>query len=430
MLMAVGAILDHSRDRIHLAPSKRKRSFDLEDFQETAVSQARRKQDGIQAPTPSPPSTVMPSISMYDIGNLDDSSPGPTPSKHSPSPPPPDFFRSYTTEPALSLSPLQNDDRLQETINTTARLSAASTMTIGESILADDSFDDSEDQESGEEEGQTRPPPATGPKKSAPKKPRARSRELAESSDKGAVEVEGVQPKKKSASKKPRAESRDLLELHEIEEVQPKKRLRQRTMAQEQPYQFDKVRHNMSKKSGYGGIDGSDVEQQLISTQRKAGKAQVKPKTSPKGRAKAKRARASIDRFSSVDTGRSTPTSTAGTPDVKADIELRTEQVLQNTTLNIWMKGDDDGANAIQLAQCPTVTALFDHIDDTWGKACGKQATRVKCTMPWKDKKANLVMYRGWDTSFEKLLQEIRKAPVWRKKGVKDLDIELVVTLE
>lgn len=414
--MSGGTILD----RLHFTPSKRRGSSDLEDFECTAEAQISQSRYNTRPPTPSPPSNVMPS--MADVENLNT---------------PMEFFSNHDDELLPDLPEAGTDDRLEEVVNDVSagrnRESAASTMTVGHSPVNNSPVNDesSDDDDTDEEPENNRPPPSTQVKPAPTKKARARSMEFIVGSDDEDVESTRLPPPthpKKSTPKEARSRSKEPIEKSREEEevIVPKKRLRERTVAQEHPYGFDKARHHMSTKKGRG-VDDSEVELEFKSTQRKATKPKKRARTSPKAQAQSKKGRTGW--FASVDTGRSTPSSAASTPDLDGDIELREERVLQNTTLNIWMQGDDDGANAIQLAQCPTLTTLFDHIDDTWGKVCGKKATKVKCMLLWMDEKTSLVMYRDWDTSFQKMLRNIHKAPLWREKGEAELDVELVVTM-
>ena len=414
--MSGGTILD----RLHFTPSKRRGSFDLEDFESTAEAQLSQSRYDTRPPTPSPPSKVMPS--MVDVENLNI---------------PMGFFGSYDDEPLQDLLQADTDDRLEEVVNEVSagrnRRSAASTMTVGRSPTNNSRIngESSDDDDTDQEPENKRRPRSTQVKPTPAKKARARSMELIV--DSGDEDVEPTRPAfsiqpKKSTPKRARSRSKELIERSREEEevIVPKKRLRERTVAQEHPYGFDRARHHMSTKKGRE-VENSEVELEFRLTQRKATKTKKNARTSSKAQAQSKNVR--TGRFVSVDTGRSSPSSAAGTPDLSGGIELQEERVLQNTTLNIWMQGDDDGANAIQLAQCPTLTSLFDHIDDTWGKVCGKTATKVKCMLPWMTEKTSLVMYRGWDTSFQKMVRNIHKAPLWRGKGEGELDVELVVTM-
>ena len=438
--MARATILDQTLDQFHSAHPKRRRSRDLEEFHSTARTHSLTRYN-TKPPTPSPPSNVMPLDSMYDVrdhdADLDDPSSSPTPARHAP---PADFFGRHRDSLVPPLPEAETDDRLEEVVHQVStglnRESAASTMTVGHSPIDNNPIEgeDSDDEETDEDPQNIQPPPSTQAKSAQAQKPGSRSMEFIDDSE-DEEEQKATHPPpstqaKKSTPKKSRPRNRELVEKPRDKEemIIPKKKLRERTVAQEHPYGFDKARHNMSTKKGRE-VDDSEVEFELKLTQRKAAKPKKRARTSPKAQAQSKKGRNPTGRFASVETGRSTPSSVAGTLDFNRDIELREERILQSTTLNIWMQGDDDGANAIQLAQCPTLTALFDHIDDTWGKVSGKKATKVKCMLPWMDEKTSLVMYRDWDTSFQKMLRNIHKAPLWWKTGEAELDVELVVTM-
>ena len=408
-------------DLMHLPPiTKRKRSYEFEEFHQTAASNASQAHTQTEPPTPSPPSNAMPP-GMYDVDEFDDG----------PNSDPPSFFSRNGAEPP-NFPEAETDDRLKEMLSTRYtntgknRESAASTMTIANSSVENEDSDEQDSEGSLDEEEEPQPLPANKAKPASPKKrPQAESMETSEEE-----ETQPPPPAKAKPAphkKRARSESKELVQDSEDEEeVPPKKDLRRRTLAQQQPYKAEKVRYDMSKKNGGLKVDDSDVEYELLSTQRKVARSSNKIKTKATAKpAKAKKGRASNGRFSSVDTmgSPSITTSSAATPDIKEPVE-------DKTTLNIWHKGDVGGPNAINLAEVPTITALFDHIDGTWGRVKGGKTTRIECMLPWKEDDKNLlVIYPGWDTSFRRLLELIHNAPVWRKKGKNELEVKLVATL-
>jgi hypothetical protein len=299
----------------------------------------------------------------------------------------------FSADNGNSATPLRAgvDDRLQEQINATARMSAASTSTItfGTGTPANGkAFDASDDEEE-----------VTRPIYSAPyNNPSKKTRARFDSEVIDDTEEEGAPP--------------------------PKKQLRKRTVTQEHPYQADKVRHAKSKANGGRQVDSSEVEEEILSTQRK-GANRTKSKAKAPAKANNRKLRDSTGRLSSVNTSQS-PSPIASSPAPTLD----NDRVSNNTVLMTWLAGNDVDAVPIPLAQCPDLESLFDRISSTWGQKEGRKVVEIRYILPWKAE-VKMLMCEGWDMSFEYMIKEIHRAPAWRKKGdTNTLEVKLEVTLE
>jgi hypothetical protein len=170
-------------------------------------------------------------------------------------------------------------------------------------------------------------------------------------------------------------------EEDEQEQGQPKRQLRARTFTQAQPYTADKVRYSKSKTNGGRVLDESEVEKELISTQKKVNQATKAKKE--KGGVESSMPAAREKRLSSTDTIQSTSantdnssTSTTSLPD---DI-----RVMRDTVLNVRIKGEDNRV-PVSLQQCPDLQSLFQHVNSTLGKHYNQTARQIVCMLPWKE---------------------------------------------
>ena len=482
-----------SLDSIHFSQPKRRKSEALEDFRRTAFKQATRIESNA-APTPSPPSSVMPKganesdlleseivKALLEERNM-----------------PADFFSAST-----SLSPIDDDDRAQEILNEVhnehsnrPRSSYGSTVSLSQN--SPDKYLDDPLEEHGEEFDEVEETNHSLPLRllnTADKRNGVRSMKSIEDYDNSASDIEEAQtvPSKPIRSmqvmkrqpkstkyvvdsdeeneeknprpitrqvppakeKRRRAQDMDLTDDGEEEhgppkkqvkhapkknkkmksmtpvvdseegESPPKRQMRQRTVAQQFPFQTDKVRHKMSRQTGEAA-DDSDVEYEVRATQRRTQAKGKTNKTRPSPISPAKKARNAAGQFSADKTASPSPaatSTTSGTP------EISKEHIYRNTTLMIWYDGDDDGPNAWTLAECPSLTALFEYVDRTWGKIYNKVTTKLVGELPWKTSNKRVVMYTGWDSSYAHLIREIEKAPVWQEQGETAMEVKLVATL-
>ena len=460
-----------------------------EEFRRTAIKQANQSESNA-APTPSPPSSVMPK-GANDFEIIEDL----LREREMPS----DFFSAST-----SLSPIDDGDRAQALLNEVhhehsnrpVRSSYGSTVSLGQSSpdqylddpldengedfdeveetnhalplrllkTADErhevrsmkSIEDDDDGDNDSEAAQTAPTkpiksmqvmkrqakstkyvvdsdeeneeknPRPVTKQVRPAKEKRRRAQDMDLTDDGEEEHGPPQKRLKSAPKKNK-KMKSMTPVVDSEEGEspPKRQMRQRTVTQQFPFQTDKVRHNMSRKTGEAA-DDSDVEYEVRATQRRTQAKGKTNKTRPSPISPAKKARNAAGRFSVDKTASPSP---AATSTVSGTPEIRKEHIYRNTTLMIWYDEDEDGPNAWTLAECPSLTALFEYVDSTWGKIYNKVTTKIVGELPWKASNKRVVMYTGWDSSYAHLIREIEKAPVWQEPGETAMEVKLVATL-
>ncbi|KEF58150.1 uncharacterized protein A1O9_06074 [Exophiala aquamarina CBS 119918] len=185
--------------------------------------------------------------------------------------------------------------------------------------------------------------------------------------------------------------------------------LRRRTIQQEHPYKYDKIRYDLAKSSGSAApVDKVEdaVQENVESTQKQNARTKERRSIgSGKGRkANTVTPRSEKQRRRSVSL--LSITSSAASPN------------FERTTLQIWLDGFSRGAAPVPLSKVVGADHLVELIIQNWGwKFEGQSFSYAIASFPWLSHDSNIVIRSGMTDSFQKMLDEVKAAPVWAQGG-------------
>lgn len=186
--------------------------------------------------------------------------------------------------------------------------------------------------------------------------------------------------------------------------------LRRRTIQQTHPYKFDKIQHDLTKSTGTIALanEVEDVIQEEIQSTQKQN-ARKKAKLSI-GSSKSPNAKATTSKSQKSKRRRSGSLSSIAASDASPNLE--------RTTLQIWLDGFKDAAAPIPLSRVNDVDQLIKVILQNWEwKFEGQKFSYAVASFPWLSDGSNILIRSGMKDSFQKLMQEVKAAPVWAGGG-------------
>jgi hypothetical protein len=208
------------------------------------------------------------------------------------------------------------------------------------------------------------------------------------------------------------AKQENIEEDREEEEKTPasSRSLRRRTIQQTHPYKFDRIQHDLMKSSGTVALadEVEDVIQEEIqSTQKPNPRKKARLST---GSSKSHNAKATTSKSQKPKRRRSgsllSIASSAPSPE------------FERTTLQIWLDGFKDAAAPISLSKVDDVDQLIEFINEIWGwKFEGQRFSYAIASFPWLSDGSNILIRSGMKDSFQKLMQQVKAAPVWAEGG-------------
>ena len=218
-------------------------------------------------------------------------------------------------------------------------------------------------------------------------------------------------------------------------EPKAKKRLRERTDKQLQPYNTDKLKYKAQVKLSNANSFEIEEEMQRNTQQAKKGARKTRglSKKTVKSAPRSKRARGrkmSEDRIS-TNSDRSDseiPDSLDGSTLDFAASTLTSEEKFERTTLFTALDEDPETKAPVKLSKCNTLEKLLASVEAKWATHSGKDLDSIRCSLPWKSQNKVILLRDGLEDSFEQLLEEVVDAPAWKRKESK-LEIELLVKL-
>lgn len=185
--------------------------------------------------------------------------------------------------------------------------------------------------------------------------------------------------------------------------------LRRRTIQQEHPYKYEKIQYDLAKSTGTAApVDEVEdaVQEEIGSTQKQSARRKERR---PLGGSKGRKVNAVVSK-SQKQRRRSvsllSTTSSAASPD------------FERTTLQIWLDGFNGGATPIPLSKVVGIDHLIELMVQNWEwKFEGQSFSYAIASFPWLSHDSNIVIRNGMKDSFQKLLDEVKAAPMWAQGG-------------
>jgi len=198
----------------------------------------------------------------------------------------------------------------------------------------------------------------------------------------------------------------------------PARSLRKRNIISQHPYQADRIKHNATK-AGRKVMDDSEVEEIIVSTQKGS-----------KSKSKTKKTAASTKTGRGITrSGSRRSFSTAfddGSPS-PPDTSIAEEGVKQHTTFRTRLDGFTNATVPVFLRNIGALHELLDAIREAWEWQLGTGKVHYCIAkFPWLGEDANVLFRDGMHDSYTEIIDEIGRAPNWKKKGGK-CDVDVVV---
>ncbi|KAK5063190.1 hypothetical protein LTR84_005267 [Exophiala bonariae] len=202
--------------------------------------------------------------------------------------------------------------------------------------------------------------------------------------------------------------------------------LRKKTIQQTHPYQFERIQYNLEKATGVAA-NSEDIEEMIDSTPKQKPKARRSSGRRPGGNKadKAnKKSKSKREQTGEPKRGRSDSL-------ISVTSSVRPIDVLEKTTIQIWLDGFPHGAAPVGLSKVENIDQLIDRMIDNWDwKFEGKVFSHAIASFPWLSKESNILIRPGMTDSFLKLVGEVKTAPTWTETAEdKEKSCEVKVTV-
>jgi hypothetical protein len=193
--------------------------------------------------------------------------------------------------------------------------------------------------------------------------------------------------------------------------------LRKRTWSQKNPYKADKKIHAAAQKGKVKRISDIDAEEEEDEYTNKSRKRPRKSGSAPKAthKTKPRRSRSS--------------TNASNNSALDLDPKAFKAHIMAKTTLKTVLQNDEP--IPIFLSKCLNVTTLWDKVIDAWQPELEEMEGSVKSLsirFPWLGPEYNIKLRAGLEGSYEKMLEEILQAPMW-KDGMDRCTVDVVLVV-
>jgi hypothetical protein len=187
---------------------------------------------------------------------------------------------------------------------------------------------------------------------------------------------------------------------------------------------FDKHEHTITNKTGKAA-DAEDVEEAV---QEDIHKTQTRLSSTKKSRTSTRstkrKARSSTSQRNKQRRSDSITSSLA--------LENHNEAIAFNpasVTLKVWRDGFPAAGAPTTLQACDDKDKLFDFMTKSWGWSFNDDSIRYAIiSFPWLTERSNILLRPELKESFEKMVEEAKKAPIWNKGGA-SCEINITVYL-
>jgi len=204
------------------------------------------------------------------------------------------------------------------------------------------------------------------------------------------------------------------------EEMAPRRSLRKRQLHQTKPFTFDKYQYQLAM-SQCRGVKDDMVERAVLegmATSAITTKSTVGRRKGPQKTALT----TSTACTGSISRPSISRASDAGMPSGSCSAKVA------HTTLRAWLDGFHGGAAPIALSKCRNIDGLVTCISQSWRwRFEGKDFAYAIASFPWLGDDHNILIRAGMDDSFEQLIDEVERAPVWKNKDSQVCVVKLVV---
>lgn len=238
---------------------------------------------------------------------------------------------------------------------------------------------------------------------------------------------------------------RDESEGNQVHRTSSSRKLRDRTLQQLNPFQFDKIQHNLNTKGHVvNNQEMEEIVQQTLEGKHRQTRSTEKRtrQLSPEEGEKPKEAEETkVQGFFKADA------SSAPTKRRKMANQQRSGSVLssvlsfseflgeasrrERTTLKIWLEGFKGGSVPIPLKDCQDVGGFVDRIIKAWDwQFDGARFSYAIATFPWLTEDANIVIRSGMEDSFQSLMDEVERAPMWAEENKARCEVKVTVYVE
>ena len=211
----------------------------------------------------------------------------------------------------------------------------------------------------------------------------------------------------------------------------PSRKLRNRTIQQTNPFEFDKIQHQLKSKGRTANAD--QVKAILSSKFESVGTpTKAKRKAAPTGNERAKRSKKTS----------ATPKESTGSVAIEPVPHRRSASSLsfsslieqsrvERTTLKVWLDGFKGGSVPVPLRECRDVDQLVGSIIKAWDwQFNGRRFSYAVARFPWLDDDANIIIRHGLVDSFQNLMDEVETAPIWAEGKKARCDVKITVYVQ
>jgi hypothetical protein len=99
-------------------------------------------------------------------------------------------------------------------------------------------------------------------------------------------------------------------------------------------------------------------------------------------------------------------------------------------TLKVWRDGFPAAGAPTTLQACDAEDKLFDFMTKSWGWSFNDDSIRYAIiSFPWLTESSNILLRPALKESFDKMVEEATKAPVWKKGAGASCEINITVYL-
>ncbi|ETI28512.1 hypothetical protein G647_00962 [Cladophialophora carrionii CBS 160.54] len=204
--------------------------------------------------------------------------------------------------------------------------------------------------------------------------------------------------------------------------------LRKRTLQQTNPFKFEKHKH-IAQKTGQQTSTKkieNKVQQEIEGSQKEPAKkkARVSSGNSTKNKAKAS---ASHNQSATNARRSSSILSTAVSPEANSDYDFDPVKSI----LRVRLDGFAGAAAPVSLVQCDGLDKLMDFIIASWGwRFNGDRFSYAVASFPWLSDQSNILLRPGMEASFQLMMAEIERAPVWTEGHCTSCEVDVTVYVQ
>ncbi len=205
----------------------------------------------------------------------------------------------------------------------------------------------------------------------------------------------------------------------------PIRSLRKRNVRQTNPFRFDKHQHNLTNKTGRA-VDAEDIEEAVQEDIHKAQRRVSSTKEARTSTGSTKRkAKSSTSKQSNKRRRSDSVTSSVSHEKDNEAIVFNPASV----TLKVWRDGFPAAAAPTTLQARDNIDKLFDFMTKSWGWSFNNDSIRYAIiSFPWLTESSNILLRPELKGSFDKMVDEAEKAPVWQK-GEAEASCEINITV-